>query len=425
VDAKALYRLADLGRNEKALFFDRIGDAFNFMEARVMEGLSGNSRDVYERISSDSNLRVFSRDPDWYGTTDLNLINERPDTFLFTDRLNEFIEQMVTQTVRSDKRDINQKPKIVFTEMERGIFSFDLASLGLIRVFEYYSPLLKRAVDPNRVKSYKVGGRQIFYHVPIEQIPIHPVRWDSKNGHYFSDLLKRKVEQDMVVSEGNGVFMHRAVGGVEQHEVERRQKVSEDGNPEFRSTWKKSFVYLEKVKKKMPRIDLVIASSYSANVKARTQMLYACMAPIAVARKLQESGVRFRVFVVTGGRCNQHKKQFIFTKVKDDNQPLNENGLAAQVSDPRYFRLNMFKLMVGVAQELGWQNDVLTQGIFYPINDEASIRTAFINSLRYFKDFDGGDDVIEESKIVFGTVLNERDAIALYNRKIDQIQATT
>jgi len=95
------------------------------------------------------------------------------NTLLFNDQdLETETRQLSNNTIPSIDFDLEQKKQLEFTSQEIGIFSFDLASLGLIRVFEYYSPLLKRNVDANCVRSFKVDeNKLIFYHVYVAEIP--------------------------------------------------------------------------------------------------------------------------------------------------------------------------------------------------------------------------------------------------------------
>lgn len=424
--AQALtYKKEFLDSNNAVFMFDKIYDYKDYIKTRVDElpQLNENANRVYKQIFNESSLKSMASDPNWYGTTNIEEVKGTLDKYLFADDLNNFLDQFKDQTVSADKLDIDQKKKIVFTSQEIGIFSFDLASLGLIRVYEYYSPTLDKIVSPNFIKSYRDdNGRLIFYHIEVVGVPRHRVEV-GEDGSLFSKRLMRKLDQEEVDKEDDGdeiSYFYRGKPHIEKHEVERRQKVDKKGNKVFSSTFKKSFIYIPKVETTLPRIDLIINASYRAGVNAKTQMIWSSMAAIAVAEKLAKSNVDFRIFASYPVE-NSGKTIYTFVKIKDVNEPLNINGLAVLTSDARQYRYEQFKAIIALNAEAGWGSLVNTS-LGSPINDVPKIKNAFIKFLKSQQDFDSNDgDVYENSKIVFGQSLSRDSATELYDKTIKEI----
>lgn len=421
-DPKSFYDSKNINLNKKAVMFNSIYSVYDFIEAEKPK-LKGSSLDLFNQI--ESNIDSRKGNAKWYGTSDPSLVTDTIDSYLFTSELDGFIERLRSKTVATDIRDISQKKKIQFTDKEIGIFSFDLASLGLIRVFEYYSPLLKKIVSANLIKSFvSPSGKRKFYHVSIQKVEKHEVVWSDK-GAYYSSVLRKDIPSELLIKEGKKYF-YPFVKGVEEHEVERRQKLNKDGKPMFSSTWKKSYINIPKIDNPLPRIDLIINSTYSAGKDGQTEFKWGSMAAITIAEKLQNSKVSFRIFISVCGALNGNRnKIYQFIKVKDENEPLNTNGLATMASDPRFFRTTFFKLFNTIAFELGW-GAFNFNGIAYVVNDANEIKSAFVEYLKMSKDFDGNSGKVkEDAKIVLSTDYSEQSAINQYNRVVDQIQNIT
>ena len=193
--AKALsYSKEVIAPNTTVFMFDKIYDYNDFIEEKTIElpQLNANAKRVFDDSVSDAAVESKARDITKYGTRDVNLVKGKLDTFIDSNRLNSFLEQFRDQTVSFDSIDIDQKKKIVFTSQEIGIFSFDLASLGLIRVYEYFSPYLNKIISGNFVRSFKNDeGQLVFYHIMVEGYPRHLLQ--LKKGVLNSTRLDREV----------------------------------------------------------------------------------------------------------------------------------------------------------------------------------------------------------------------------------------
>jgi len=424
--AKALsYRKEVVAPKTTVFMFDKINDYNDFIEEKAIElpKLSANAKRVYDDSTGDAFVNSTAKDITKFGTTDVDVVKSKLNTFLDSDKLNLFLDQFRNQTVSFDATDIDQKKKIVFTSQEIGIFSFDLASLGLVRVYEYFSPYLNKIISPNFVRSYKNNeGQLIFYHIMVEGVPRH--RLDLKGGKLYSYRLDREVdfeEAEKIEDEDNIEYFMPEKPKIEKHEVERRQKVDKKGNKVFSSTFKKSFIYIPKITTQLPRIDLIINASYRWGVSATDEMIWSSMAAITIAEKLANSNVDFRIYASYPVEFRNGKKAFTYVKLKDVNEPLNINGLAIMTSDGRQFRYQQFKGFILTGADAGYGNDI-PSSIGSPLNDEAEIKNNFIEYLKKAQDFDSNDaEVFKESKIVFGQSLNRKAAMDKYDEVIKQI----
>jgi len=416
-------KVVDSQDDNKTIFvFDKIYEYMEFI-SQVIPTITGRAKNVYNSKLTDNIVEQDAKKINWFGTTDPNQVKKDLNEYLFIDDLNRFLEEFRNSTVNFDSIDIDQKKKIVFTSQEIGIFSFDLASVGLVRVYEYYSPLLKKIVNPNFVKSYKGDdGSIIFYHVEIKEVPAHKV--EKKGSSYYSETLEREVEPSKVyIEEKNGEidFYYPTIEHIPQHDLVRKQQINKDGKPKFASTFKKSFIHIPKINNKLPRIDIIISAAYPYNISAVTQMLWSSMAAITVAEKLSKSGVDFRIFAAYGKGLDNKKELYTFVKLKDTFEPLNINGLAIMTSDARMYRYKLFKGTIAAAFDAGYGFD-LPIGIANPINDNDKIKSAFMEYLRQTKDYDTDDErVIEASKIIFTRATSRYEAMQQYNDTVRQI----
>ena len=424
------YKRVKLEGNSTAFMFDNLDDYTKFI-GEVERDAIGNARVGIDRINQPDYVErsIRSNGIHWYGTYDASLVRGNLSTYLFNNQLESFLDTFRNQTVNIDVIDIDQQKAIKFTEREIGIFSFDLASLGLIRVFEYYSPLLDKIVSPNLVKGEKnQDGQLIFYHVYMPYVPAHKVSYDLKKGGYYSEILKRvvqKTELVEVVTDEEIYLQFPERKEIPQHIVERQQQLDNKGRKKFSSTFKKSFIYIPQVEKSLPRVDIIVAASYGSNIQAENQMIYSSMAAITIAEKLSKSGVNYRIIasypVQTSG-AGTKKKVFTFVTVKKEGEPFDKNKIAVLLSDARQFRYQQFKGFLASQFDAGYDSNINSSTIGSPIYDSDSVKDAY---LEYLRKQDNPDDRAaaenRNSKIVFNGALSESQAKQQYNNIITTI----
>ena len=165
------YKKNKLTQNRTAFMFDSLMDYNKFINETITAvPLNSNAKRKFDDYGTDY-IRRTSQDVTKFGTTDASLVTNNIDTYLFNNELDTFLGTLRRRTINLDVIDLDQQKTIKFTEQELGIFSFDLASLGLIPVVEFFSPILNEIVSANLVKSEKkTDGTSYFYHISYQSI---------------------------------------------------------------------------------------------------------------------------------------------------------------------------------------------------------------------------------------------------------------
>jgi hypothetical protein len=424
-----IYDKTVLSPTETVLNFPNLDDFQRFVDETAVIA-TGNARRGFDRINKNTVQDIIrSYGTSKYGTKDADDVVKTKTSFLFNQQLKTYLERVRNQTVKVDIMDIDQKKEIQFTEKDIGIFSFDLASLGLIRIYEYYSPLLKKLVDADYVRGMELpDGKEIFYHTKVPFIPKHKVEFNFKLGGYYSKILGMVVEKKDLIEEVTNddiVFYYPEHEEIPEHPVERKQKVDEEGNKVFGSTYKKCFIYTPRPERSLPRIDLIINASYSWGVAADTQMLWNSMAALAVAEKLSKANANYRIlaaFPVKTSGSGTPAEVYTFITIKDENQSLDPNKMALIVSDGRFFRYELFRGYFASQYDAGFDSKINVDGIGIPITDTQKIKDAYMKYLAKQKGFGDREAAKRaDSKIVFKQVYSEQQAINDYNDIIKQI----
>jgi hypothetical protein len=420
------YKREKFGSDKTVFMFDSL-DSYNRFIDDNDSVAQGNARIGMDEINAKSIRSSIRRQgASWFGTTNANSVLGNLDTYLFNPELDSFLSSFRGQTVNVDVVDIDQQKAIKFTDLEIGIFSYDLASLGLIPVVEYYSGLLDKVVSPNYVIGEKNQDQKtIFYHIYTPFVPMHKVSFElSKNG-YYSEILKRNVAKSELVEVVNGNDIYMAFpqrDEIPKHIVEQRQKIDDNGNKKFSSTFKKSFIYIPQVEKPLPRIDIICIVSYPSGVDAQTEMIYNSMPAIALAEKLSNSGINYRLVAAypkeTYG-AGTRKKVFGFVTIKKDGEALDKNKIAIFLSDGRNYRNRQFKFSLAMQYDAGYDSNIDPYSISRPLNDEIEVKQTYID---FLKNQDNPEDRMAaenpNSKVILRRVLSEQDARAEYDRII-------
>jgi hypothetical protein len=419
------------GKLTYAFRFENLSDAQRFTDEKLQTIAPSNQlypliNRFTDQLEATVRQQINSYGTDWFGTRDSSWARGEITQFTDNTRLGNEINTLTDAIGRVDVIDIDQKKKIEFTEKEVGIFSFDLASLGLIRVYKFYSPYLMEYVDKNLVQSYKTdSGETIFYYVGTPYIPRHEVPFSLKKGFYYSEILKRKVEPselEEVVPDNIDEpikFYYPEKKEIPKHNVKREQEVDENGNKKFASTYKKCFIDIPKVKGNLPRIDLIVPVSFASGVTG-DQIFWNTISILAVANKLSTSGVNYQILGFYGNETDL-TKTFSFIKLKDDTEPLDMNSLAITIGDARFFRTADFKLSWAQLIDMNRQGDVYS-GVGRAITDVTEIKRKYLEFLsKQTSESDQEASNNPNSKIMIPRATSNREATSSYNTVIQQI----
>jgi hypothetical protein len=427
------YKKTELSKTLYAYYFDALSDVDEFTQ-EALKKIPVGSREY--RIAEDyinesltkntieSNIRQYGDSK--YGTTDSDFVGKPLQRYLQIDRVERESQKLTQKINKYDFLDIDQVKKIEFTERDIGIFSFDLASLGLVRVYEYYSPLLKATVNPNFVVSEKTAdGKLIFFYVGNPFIAKHEIQYSTKQGGYYSDILKRLVSKDELVSEESDnkitILFYPEKAKIERHEVERVQVKDKNGKDKFATTFKKCFINIPKVENTLPRIDIIVPISYAWR-RSADDVLWNAIPLISICEKLTASNVDYRVIGAVGIKCDGRiEKDVAFINIKNENQPLDKNQLSMIVSDMRFFRLNFFRLAYAMQYDSGFGN-YFSDSIGAPMNDTEEIKTIYMDYLsKQNSETDRVASLNSLSKLVLPVSYTENEAELNYNKVIKKI----
>lgn len=416
------YDKKQLAPNKVVYSFKSLNDYIRFTHD-VEPTMTGNARRGWDMVRN--GVANSANDISWYGTRDVASVIGQKNSFLFNNELFDFLSGLRQRTVNANIVDIDQQKKIEFTEKDIGIFSFDLASLGLIRIYEYFSPLLNKIVDNDYVRSYETGsGQMVFYHVKVNFIPRHRVRYDKKEGGYFSTYLKKLVpfsDLQVEVEDDEILYFYPEQPEIPQHDVERIQKKNEDGSLKFATTFKKSFIYVPRVQNPLPRVDLIVVSSYSGNINAENQMIWNTMAALSIAEKLSQANVNYRIIGAYTDKTGGNNEVYSFVTLKNENQALDINQMAILLSDGRFFRYETFLGSFATMFDAGYDRYIDPYGISQTINGNP-VKNTYIDYLK--KSSSPSDQEAAKnpnSKILFNQSLSESQAVNEFNRVVDQI----
>jgi hypothetical protein len=425
------YKKTKLTSSSVAFYFDSLKDVEDFTD-EVVDKVPKNSseyriaEDYFDKSRTKANVEsaIRSNGINKYGTLDANFVGNSLDRYTKIDDVETEANKLSDKASKYDIKDIDQVKKIEFTEREIGIFSFDLASLGLVRVYEYYSSLLDKIVSPNLVKSEVVkDGKKIYYYVGNPFIPKHEINYVGSKGGYYSDILKRLVDKDeLIEEEGENkivVLFYPERQEIKKHEVERKQAKNKDGKLKFATTFKKVFINIPKIKKSLPRVDIIIPVSYSWS-QTSDQVFWNSICMISICKRLTEANINYRVIACYSVETSR-KKVYGFVNIKNENQPLDKNQLSLLVSDMRFFRVQMFRTYYAMQYDAGF-GQYFSRGIGSVITNTNEIKDAYIEYLT--KQSSESDRMAAQnpnSKIVLPVAFDERTALTNYNRVITDI----
>ena len=314
--------------------------------------------------------------------------------------------------------DLDQKKVIKFTDQQMGIFSFDLASIGLIKVFEYYSPLLKRNVSSDLIVSEKATNGLMYFHVEQPYVPMHEVKFTTEG--FYSRILRNIVPRSVLLYDPNtDTYYYPEREEIPRHEVIQRHATDVNGRPKYTSTFKKSFIYMPKVQKPLPKIDIIVPFSFSDSVDA-DEMQYNCLTAMVLCENLQRLGIDFNLLAYYGN-IKGNLASNLFVVLKDTTMGFDMTQMALFLSDPRYYRYQRFRSFVAAYSDTG--NDRLGIG-WMTITDPDSIKNAYIDMLSLSNEpIDQESALNPNAKIVTQVARNMAEATAAYDQVIQYIRS--
>lgn len=421
------YKREQMSANTWTFSFNSIMEYDKFIDDKTITATSSASRNLVAYANGSRVNQLVRNGITWYGTTNAQDVSGNLDTFLYRAEIQNVLSNITNRVNQINLSDIDQQKSIKFTQQEIGIFSFDLASLGLIKVYEYFSPLLKEIVSGNLVESYKTQNEQtLFYFVGQPFVPKHEIEYNVKTVGFFSPILKRNIPKEdlLFIDDGTRLFYEfQEQKEIPRHEVQRKHKLNSNGSKKYATTFKKCFVYIPKVIKPLPRIDIIVPFSFSGNDAAETLKFNAIPA-IALSEALSKIGINFRIIVAYPiMQSSPTLKIFQYINVKKEEDGLDKNKIALFSGDPRYYRYQRFRGIISSISDVG-KDDRGGDGNWSTITDDNEIKQNYINFLaKSTNPEDIAASKRVDSKIIQRPVSSETDAIQEYERIINLIKS--
>jgi hypothetical protein len=224
----------------------------------------------------------------WYGEgTDYNSLINGYTAFQKPDLLSKTINEVESE-ITADLFSGIEKPKMKIND-KFGMFSYDLASMAMTYVYEYF------------------------------------------------DIKGKKVDSNYVVKKADKFYF-------ENEEVYQKVKRRENGTPVVISSVRKCLIDFEKKEKENRAVEIIVINSASASVKAN-DFIFNSMAAIAVAQNLILKGFQVKITALLTTEYN-NIVYYHFIPTKRYNQPMDINATAYVCGDTRFYRFQGFKAYV-------------------------------------------------------------------------------
>jgi hypothetical protein len=240
--------------------------------------------------------------PDWFGK---NTSYEEMSAGITQYKSPDLIEKIYSQIsdkISTTTRSKIKARKINYNPSGLGVFVFDRAAMGLYRLKEYYSHSHARVVDKSEVSR-------------------------SSDGYILS---------------------------ADNSKVTERWEERPDGRHKIRTTSKNVFAWFSPQSKEKSAVEMFITCGAPAAIDAE-KFLYSGIAAIITAQILEMARIPTRINLVIGSSPDQYEEKVFASiiPVKNYDETLDINLLALLTSDPRFFRYEGFKGLLGIYDHFG------------------------------------------------------------------------
>jgi hypothetical protein len=420
INSYGLYRV----RDAYAFRFKNVTQFDDFIETMTRTS-TDSAQATLQNMASPGYVQSFIRTEGarWFGTTNPAEITSNLQSYLYRNNLQNLTSQLSTAIQGVNVSDLDQKKVIKFTDQQMGIFSFDLASIGLIKVFEYYSPLLKRNVSSDLIVSEKATNGLMYFHVEQPYVPMHEVKFTTEG--FYSRILRNIVPRSVLLYDANtDTYYYPEREEIPRHEVIQRHATDVNGRPKYTSTFKKSFIYMPKVQKPLPKIDIIVPFSFDGTTNA-DQMQYNSLAALVLCDTLSRLGIDFNLLAYYGNLTGSDLAINQFIVLKDTTMGFDMTQMALFLSDPRYYRYQRFRSFNAAYSDTN--NDQRgSNGGWSTITNTDAIKNAYIDMLSL-----SGEPIDQESaripnaKIVTQVARDMAEATAAYDEVVQFIRSLT
>jgi hypothetical protein len=316
---------------------------------------------IYEKI-------VNEHDTAWLGTP-LDSLEEvmSRDRYQKMDEFNEVyrnnIQPRIQEILKKSSAEL-ELPTLKYNDLGLGQFDFNKASSGLIPLYKYYSFKKKENVEGADVITYKDKGK-FKYKLKSDGSPV--VLVPKLKGEPDKNIVEKAFKE---ILDGANVF-----------ETLKKYNLKIGGTEAFTSTVKKSYVLKEKVLKPKNAVRIFVQIGANAHVTAE-QYKWSGYSAIGIAELLSIMGYAVSIIAIYGCDTNinyggklQYGTRFWGINLKSFEDTLDKQSLLYVISDPTFFRVKIFEILVRQADYykdyldsgLGHSTDIvpLTDMVFY------------------------------------------------------------
>jgi len=317
-------------------------EAFNFYDSwesyydDVLKGYdetpnSYGGKGAIERTNPSSN-------PDWYGTDSLSELQGTIKDFIDKPALDSIIDNVKDLFSTISLGGAFEKDRFIATAMPIGIFDFSLASQGLYKPQEYYSPELDKLIDPNSVRKIQEDPTIFVYY--------------GKEGFNFKAYVLVQQQEGTFCMDKKDKYIKKLLS--EGTEIKLAKKIAKKQFPNcrlvFRTTTRK--VYLTRSINNLAEdeaggekyVDIVAPIGGLSNQTPRS-LMYSVMPSLLLVYFLNNAGIKTRVLGANLTRGGDYRTMEAFV-IKDYDENLDFNRVAILTADSRIFRYKIFKGIV-------------------------------------------------------------------------------
>ena len=226
-------------------------------------------------------------------------------------------------------------PTLKYNDLGLGQFDFNKASSGLIPLYKYYSFKKKENVEGVDVLTYKDKGK-FKYKLKSDGSPV--VLVPKLKGDPDKKIVEKAFKE---ILDGANIFV-----------TLKKYDLKIGGSDAFTSTIKKSYVLKEKVPKPKNAVRIFVQIGGNSYVTAE-EYKWSGYAAIGVAELLSIMGYSVSIIAVYGcdTRINfngslQSGTRYWGINLKSFEDTLDKQSLLYVVSDPTFFRVKIFDILV-------------------------------------------------------------------------------
>tara|TARA_R110000824_G_scaffold139685_9_gene304972 strand:+ start:1576 stop:3015 length:1440 start_codon:yes stop_codon:yes gene_type:complete len=326
---------------EKFFYFD---DYESLMDEtnRKWNSMRGGGKDSMDNLSTG---RVRP-EVGFEGTTDIDVLKNPINRYLDPTSLDNSIDSIKDFFATIKLGGAFEKDRFVATSQPKGVFSFDLASQGLYRPQEYYSPDLDKLIPSNSITKISSNPNQFVY------------TKTTPNGKKETFELIQQQEGTLCMYKKNKLIKKLISEGTPKILAQQKAEKEYPGcKLRFATSTKK--VYLirtgdlidENEKGEEKVVDIFIPIGGLRNQTPRS-LMYTTMPSLLLAYFMNFYGIKTRILGLQKGNYNGN--EFIASfKIKDYDEPFDFNRIAILTADSRVFRYNLFKSVVYFYNQLG------------------------------------------------------------------------